>query len=316
MKPIIALLFALCSLSAFAQLSTSIKKELHALNRAQRIVIGEEQHDFGFMTGYQSAQYKSAYDSLEMSISKVSSTTYKVQILIENDQLITFVVDGNTTGKVQAENVKVKAGQSIETRNNNSYHYDFTSVGVAEKIFVELKSPLLGKANLVEVVTRTGTMEFNPCDGCEHGDQLVLNNVNVISMDLGNYYEGDCEGKFHRLLAQLLVYNSTEEKDGLSVPFTYKGNLNFDMTDLVEDVDSLWNANEHGKLTIGTTSIPVPRFLDSMVYEVAEKMKKEAHAIWDDVMEKGEFTSFSKNVITFKYKNVEIKTDLKTGSSI
>lgn len=316
MKIIIALLLALSSLTAFAQLSTSLTKELQGLNRAQRIVIGDEQHDFGFMTGYQSAQFKSAYDSIEMSISKATATTFKVQILIENDQLITFVVDGRTIGKVQAENVKVKAGQSIETRNNNSYHYDFTTVGPAEKIFVELKSPLLGKANIVEVVTRTGSMDFNPCDGCEHGDQLILNSVNVIGMELGNYYEGDCEGKFHRLLAQLLVYNSAEEKDGLSVPFTYKGSLNFDMTDLVEDVDSLWNADEHGKLTIGTTTIPVPRFLDSMVYKVAEKMKKEAHSIWDDVMEKGEFTTLSKNVLTFKYKNVEIKTDLKTGNSI
>jgi hypothetical protein len=116
-------------------------------------------------------------------------------------------------------------------------------------------------------------------------------------------------------MSQLLVYNETEEKDGLSVPFTFKGNLNFDMTDLVEDVDSLWNADEHGKLTIGTTSIPVPRFIDSMVYKVAEKMRKEAHSIWDDVMAKGEFTSFSKNVLTFKYKNIEIKTDLRTGNS-
>ena len=316
MKTVIALLIAITSFSAFAQLSTSLTKELQGLNRAQRIVIENEQHDFGFMTGYQTAQFKSAYDDIEMSIAKETATTFKVRILIEHDQLITFVVGGYTTGKVQAETAKVNAGQSIETRGNNSYHYDFKPMGAAEKITVELKSPLLGKANLVEVVTRTGSMDFNPCDGCEHGDQLVLNNVNVIAMDLGNYYEGDCEGKFHRLMAQLLVYNPTEEKDGLSVPFTYRGNLNFDMTDLVEDVDSMWNADDHGKLTIGTTNIPVPRFIDSMVYKVAEKLKVEAHKIWDDVMEKGEFTTLSKNVLAFKYKNVEVKTDLKTGNSL
>lgn len=316
MKFALILALALTSFSSFAQIATSLKKELHGLNRAQRIVIENEQHDFGFMTGYQTAQYKSAYDNIEMSITKASSTTYKVQILVEHDELITFVVDGRTTGKVPAEHVQVNAGPRLETRNLNTYHYQFTTIGAAKPIFVELKSPLLGKENVVEVVTRTGSMDFNPCDGCEHGDQLVLNNVNVIGMDLGTYYEGDCEGKFHRLLAQLLVYNSAEEKDGLSVPFTYKGNLNFDMTDLVEDVDSLWNADVNGKLTIGTTTIPVPRFLDSMVYKVAEKLKKEAHSIWDDVMEKGEFTSFKNNVLTFKYKNVEVKTDLKTGNSI
>ena len=316
MKTLIALVLALTSLTAFAQLTTSLKKELHGLNRAQRIVIENEQHDFGFMTGYQTAQYKSAYDNVEMSITKATASTFKVQILIEHDQLITFTVDGRTTGMVEAENVQVNAGPRLETRNLNSYHYQFTTTGPAKKISVELKSPLLGKENLVEVVNRTGAMDFNPCDGCEHGDQLVLNNVNVIGMELGNYYEGDCEGKFHRLLAQLLVYNTTEDKDGLSVPFTYKGHLNFDMTDLVEDVDSLWNADDNGKLTIGTTTIPVPRFLDSMVYKVAEKMKKEAHSIWDDVMEKGEFTSFTNNVLTFKYMNVVIKTDLKTGNSI
>ena len=308
MKTIIALFFALSSLTAFAQ--------IQGLNRVQRVVIGDQQHDFGFMTGTQIAQYKSAYDSIEMSISKATASTFKVQILIEHDELITFVVDGRTTGTIQAEQVQVNAGQAVETRGNNSYHYQFTAIGSPKKISVELKSPLLGKANLVEVVTRTGPMDFNPCDGCEHGDQLVLNNVNVIGMDLGNYYEGDCEGRFHRLLAQLLVYNSTDDKDGLSVPFTYKGQLNFDMTDLVEDVDSLWNADENGKLTIGTTPIPVPRFIDSMVYKVAEKMKKEAHVIWDDVMEKGEFTSFNNNVLTFKYKNVEVKTDLRTGNSL
>jgi hypothetical protein len=316
MKTIIALFVALTSLSAFAQLSTNLTKELQGLNRAQRIVIDSEEHDFGVMTGYQTAQFKSAYDDIEMSIRNVSSTTYKVQILIENDRLITFVVDGKQTGKIEAQSVKVNAGPTIETPGNNSYHYQLSTIGAYEKIAVELKSPLLGKANLVEVITRTGPMDFNACDGCEHGDQLILNNVNVIAMELGNYYEGDCSGTFHRLLAQLLIYNSTEEKDGLKVPFTYKGNLNFDMTDLVEDVDSLWNADAHGKLTIGTTDIPVPRFIDSMVYKVAEKMKVEAHTIWDDVMDKGEFTAFSKNVLTFKYKNIEVKTDLKTGNSI
>lgn len=316
MKTVIALLFALSSLSAFAQLSTNLTKELQGLNRVQRIVIDNEQSDFGFMTGYQSAQYKSAYDSVEMSINKVTATTFKVQILIKFDQLITFVIDGKTTGKVAAELLQVDNGDAIETPGNNSYHYQFTPKGPAKKIFVEVKSPLLGKSNLVEVITRTGPMDFNPCDGCEHGDQLVLKNINVIAMDLGKYYEGDCEGKFHRLLAQLLVYNSTEEKDGLSVPFTYKGNINFDTSDLVEDIDSLWNADEHGKLTIGTTSIPVPRFIESMVYKVAAKMKKDPNAIWEDVMDKGEFTTFSKNVLTFKYKDVEIKTDLATGISI
>ncbi|MES2526560.1 MAG: hypothetical protein V4598_05710 [Bdellovibrionota bacterium] len=316
MKIITTLLFSLISLSAFAQLSTSLKKEIQGLNRIQRVVIGTEQHDYGFMSGYESAHYKSAWDNIELSIIKETATTFKVQIFTEDDELITFVIDGRTTGKVAAEKVKVKAGSSLETRGNNSYHYQFTNLGAPEKISVELKSPLLGKANLVEVVTRTGSMDFNPCDGCEHGDQLVLDNVNVIEMELGTYYEGDCEGTFHRLLAQLLVYNSAEEKDGLSVPFTYKGSLNFDMTDLVEEVTGLWNADEHGKLTIGTTTIPVPRFLDSMVYKVAEKMKVEAHKIWDDVMEKGEFTTLKNNVLTFKYKNVEVKTDLKTGNSI
>ncbi len=308
MKFAIVLLFALTSLSAFAQLQN--------LNRAQRIVIDNEQHDFGFMTGDQIAQFKSAYDGIEMSITKATSTTFKVQILIEHDQLITFVVDGRTTGKIQAEKSKVTKGQTIQTQNSNSYHYQLTAVGTAEKISVELKSPLLGKASISEIILRTGAMEFNPCDGCEHGDQLVLSNVNVIAMELGNYYEGDCSGTFQRLLAQLLVYNPTEEKDGLSVPFTYRGSLNFDMTDLVEDVDSLWNAGDHGKLSIGTTTIPVPRFIDSMVYKVAEKMKVEAHKIWDDVMEKGEFTSYRNNTLTFQYKNVEVKADLKTGNSI
>jgi hypothetical protein len=316
MKTIIALLLALSSLTAFAQLTTRLEKELHGLNRAQRIVINEQQYDFGFMTGYQNAQYKSAYDSLEMSIRKSTGSAYRVQILTDNNELISFVVGGYTTGMVQAEKFKVNTGPRIDTPNNNSYHYQFNTVGAPEMISIELKSPLLGKANLVEVVNRTGPMDFNPCDGCEHGDQLVLENVNVIGMDLGNYYEGDCSGTFQRLMAQLLVYNSAEEKDGLSVPFTYKGALNFDMTDLVEDVDSLWNADDQGKLTIGTTTIPVPRFIDSMVYEVAAKMKVEAHTIWDEVMEKGEFTSFKNNVLTFKYKNVEVKTDLKTGNSI
>lgn len=316
MKSLIALFFVLASLPAFAQLTTNLTKELQGLNRVQKVAVDNEENAFGFMTGYQSAQYKSAYDTSELSISKVTATTYKVQILTDSNQLITFIIDGRTTGKVAAEQVEVDHGASIQTPGNNSYHYQFTPKGPAKKIFVDVKAPLLGKSNLVEVITRTGPMEFNPCDGCEHGDQLVLKNINVIAMDLGNYYEGDCEGKFHRLLSQLLVYNSTEEKDGLSVPFTYKGNINFDMSDLVEDVDSLWNADDHGKLTIGTTSIPVPRFIESMVYKVAAKTKKDPNAIWDEVMDLGEFTSYSKNVLTFKFKNVEIKTDLTTGISI
>lgn len=317
MKSILFSMMVLFSLSTWANIGVShINKKFQDLNRIQHVTLDGVDYEFGFVTEVDAAYFQVPYDQFQMSIQiPHKKTNFLINIVI-NDTLISFEVpNGSVKGKFEATKTSIKVTEYYDSPSGISLFSSTKSTGPATKITIELKKPLFGTESISDIVTRTGSLDFNPCDGCEHGDQMLVNGINVVDLDFGAYYTADCSGTVHRLLGQLLEFdpnNENEDNNGLAVPFTFKGLINLDSGDLIEDLDTMWVADKKaGELFIGNTvNIPMPRFLDSMVYKVAQQLNVEAHTIWDDVMEKGNFTSYKNNVLTFTYKNVVVKTNL------
>lgn len=138
----------------------------------------------------------------------------------------------------------------------------------------------------------TGTLEFDPCDGCEHGDWLLVKaendgprKVDVLPLDIWkNYYTADCPGTPHPWLVQLMK---------LRVPVTYLGNVtHLDM--------KLWGGEKwtalSGKITLGSSEkIELVPFLDSLAGK------------------NGRFISYVGEVLVFEYSGLSVAANLRTG---
>lgn len=133
-------------------------------------------------------------------------------------------------------------------------------------------------------VTIRSAIEFDPCDGCEHGDQFFISDqqagltVNVVRAEFGRYFTRDCPGEPHRWLDFLL------EK---GVPFTYVGRITALTSDSWEGL--FWTAVEGGTLFLGTAPSPE--------YELVPFL--------DSLDPKGEFIDYRDGVLTFLTPDAE-----------
>lgn len=301
---------------AFAQV---VREELKDLNRVMKITMDGKEYESGFMFINDSSAYYSIPDEYDVKLRAsrgYKGPHYKVEFLIE-DALISFKMKvGSKAKKFKATKTRVVIKRSQSNRVGLEYWSEFELTNEVSEVSIALGQTLTGSDSIGAPLTLSGPIEFSGCDGCEHGDQVMINNgkdtVNLADLNWGGYYVPDCPGTVHRLLEQLM-YDQWEDT-GLAVPFTFKGLINMNTGDLLETVGSYWLADKReGEVFIGhTTQVSVSRFLDSIIFKTAYTLNVEAHEIWDDVLENGNFTSYEGDELIFVYKGVTLKTDLKT----
>ncbi len=314
MKAFILLLSLCVSLTSFAQ-ELSIYESLKKLNRVVKLTVDGKALDFGFKDGggmeafYAGPGYE---NEIAMRVEgDYTKANLKVEIMID-DTVYSFPLEsGLVTGTFKANKITIKKIQERFTDNESHMWNDYKTVKKLGTVDVVVKTPFNGSKYINQVVTVTGPLKFNPCDGCEHGDQMMIKTTNVVnSTSFGSYYIEGCEGEVFPLLMQLFAHE-------LSVPFTYKGLINMDVKDYYEDVGSMWMGTKAGQIFVGpTTKLPLSRFLDSLVVRTAVLLKLESHKIWDDVVKNGKFIGYANDVLTFQYKSAIIKTNLKTATTL
>lgn len=325
MKLLFTLFFLILSALSLAQAQDSIiPQDMRNYSRVQKIIFDGKEIDAGFMHHtYRAAHFVVPYDwdSFVRITYKWEEKSYLVELL-DRDRIVTFSVqDGNASGEFKATVQAVKINQYEQTElGGGTYWFSHTLIGDASETTVTLVQPLMSSRSISEEITVTGKMNFNPCDGCEHGDQFMIGSVNTVKLDFGDYYIGDCEGTVHPILAQLLEElwdDETSTNVALGVPFTFKGLVNLNGSDMIEDTDSHWIAdNRQGQVYIGnTTKLPLRKFLDSIIFRTAFIMNVQPNTIWEDVIQNGKFTEYKNDILIFTYQNVVIKTNLSTGES-
>lgn len=316
--------FLIFSLSSFAQ-GLHVYENLKKLNRVITFEVDGVKHKAGFLTAggmdayFTGLEYDAGGDFRLHITGEYDKPDMKVEILSVSDEtLITFsLVAGTFTGVVEGDKAQIEVGHQslLYTDGNRDYWAKYKVKKNLGKVRLTLKTPFNGASAINAPFKVTSPMEFLGCDGCEHGDQLLVGKVNVFqSKSFGKYYVEDCGGTVLPLLEQLL--SNTDHKV-LNVPFTFKGLINMDTTDLLEEIGNLWVGTDEGQVFVGpTTKLPVSSFLDSLIVRAAVILKTESHKIWKDATQNGKFTSYQNDVLTFQYKNAVIKTNLKTATTL
>lgn len=158
------------------------------------------------------------------------------------------------------------------TSSGQPYWYKYKSRGAAEDraVSLELLSDLFTDdqdRQALGTVRVTGKMDYRACDGCEHGDQFMLEDeyaylsgqhdvtLNVVDVDWGSYYTAGCDdGTLHAWLTQLME---------LGVKFTYVGRITSLSPDLWEG--DYWTAEKSGKLYVDNDAkVELKDFLDKL----------------------------------------------------
>lgn len=319
MKFIIACFYSLC-LFGFAKANdiTFIEKHLQELSRVQSLTLeqGKKISSGLILTDGPSAYFitpDSDNSDIKIKISWAHDTIYNVQIL-QNKNLITFKVNALETKKYfSARKLKIDFVKDVASENGVSYWAQFkTQSNLAKTVLVKFNNPIFSKHNLVETVQATGPVTYKSCDGCEHGDQMLVGNINVATLNFGDYYQFDCEGLVTKIFSRLLKNN--EENDGLAVPMTFKGLINLNSSDLTESIDDLWNADQRaGELFLGTSKVPLKVFLDNIVKAVAKRQQNTEESIRQNILKNGQFVSFENNKLEFRYEEISLKADTETG---
>lgn len=177
-------------------------------------------------------------------------------------------------------------------------HLSFTN-----EVFAKKKSD-----RIYESVKISGTMDFDPCDGCEHSDQVFIGNpkrfqsVNVVNLMADNYYYADCPGDIHKWIEAFI----DEE-----VIFTYEGRINARVEDYW-DFGDFWQGKE-GEIYLGrTTKIELFSFLDGLQGRFSKLKDKKVKSF---ELEYGLRIDHykSKEELSFWFEGSRVKVYLKTG---
>ena len=112
------------------------------------------------------------------------------------DQLTTLVIgaDGSVRGVTSR---KIKQGKAREFDGMVPYWYETEDVAgdTGEATFAFKRSLHARRAGdrILSPARAMGMLDFNPCDGCEHGDQFLIEDkarkmtVNVVEIGFGSY---------------------------------------------------------------------------------------------------------------------------------
>ena len=298
-------------------------RDLERFRRVQKLDFGDGMVEAGLITnGGEEVFYyiPSLYDvHIRMTTAYVEDRI-TVQILTDG-KLITF----ETTSTAGAGPVRAKV-QAVKLGDARSYYpefwFDYTITAELGETTVTLGDGVIGGPAVNEAYTATGPIRYSGCDGCEHGDQLMVGMVNVVDQNFGEHYIADCEGDFSPLMAQLIApldYLDPANGDivGIGAPFTFVGKINLFTTDLIETLDALWYAPAGGQVYIGySTNMPVARFLESLIVRTATLLGRDSFEIRDDVIQNGKFALESGDVLAFTYQGVKIRTDLRTARTL
>lgn len=315
---LLSLIMLLLSFAALADYH-----DLERFRRVQKLDYGDGMMEAGLITnGGMEVFYTipGLYDVYIRMTTEYVEDRITVQILAE-DKLISFETTSTAgAGPVRA---KVQAVDKGESRGSYpEYWYNYTVTAELGETTVTLGTGVVGGPSVETPYQVTGPIEYSACDGCEHGDQLMVGMINVMGLDFGGHYVADCEGEFSPMMAQLIApldYLDTANGDiiGIGVPFTFVGKINLFTSDLVESLDQVWNAPAGGQLYIGrSTNLTVSRFLESLIIRTALKLGRDSFELRDDIIKDGKFALEGADVLTFTYQTVKIRTDLRTARTL
>ncbi len=306
--------------AAFAQ---AIQPSISSLARVLTLTVDGKEYQAGFVENGWNIAFYAVAGMGERDFIQVSRPDdhgdYNVEALIGN-RLLQFEVPRHSRASTFSAKVRpIRRGRVEQNQRGVEHWSEYSSTGEDTTLEVGL-TRLSGYPGIGTEETVTGPITYSACDGCEHGDQLMIQSegrrpmkVNLVDLNWGAYYVEDCEGTVHRLLTRLFT-DVEEDGTGLGVPFTFKGLINMGTTDLLETVGDFWVADKRqGQVFIGhTTRLPVARWLDSLVHHVSGVLRLQSHQIWDDVLATGQF-SVRGDVLVFIYRNAVVETNLRTA---
>lgn len=270
----------------------------------------EQSYTISKLDSYNAYYRADSYDDYD-NVVKISFN-YRDDMAVE---LLTYerVFIFEYTGSVNTEESQIGYSAEILKTNRryeiNDFEYfsSYTAANQHEKSILEFTQ--LFATEYFDRVDAKGKyvspIEYNPCDGCEHGDQFMISTkfatINVINMDFGDFYTPTCDEELHPWLQQIF---------SLNVPFMYYGTINAAVSDLWEGHGDHWMAAE-GILSIGSKKEnKVSRFLESMIFRAAQASGEDPLAVWDKIIEKGQFVAYENGILTFEYLGTLIKTEI------
>jgi len=321
MKAILLALTLFASLSASAQRGIQpVTAKFANLSRIFKITLEGKQYEVGVK---QVTNYSLYYGTLPMTADEIyayiwnseyNTNQLELQVIVEKNLYRFKLAQGQRPGLLKGTKRPLVKGSAILSELTSTtlwYNFDHNSTEGQTEAEATLDTPLYSRNNLSQVITTTGALRFSPCDGCEHSDQMWINNVNIVNMDFGAWYTADCEGQVERLFDRLL-------EDHLQVPFTYKGRVHHDSSDYIEEFnDQLVADKDGGQFFVGTTTkLPFRIFMDSLIHRSAFLLGVEVASIERDVFNHGKFESYKDGILTFTFRTVTIRTNLLTGQTL
>jgi hypothetical protein len=184
------------------------------------------------------------------------------------------------------------------------YWFPFTTTSVESgSAQMEIVGSLMarpGKSEgIADPLVAVGPMDFRPCDGCEHGDQMIIDpghgaaEVNVVNLVPSKYYEMDCEGTVQPILQSLM------DSD---VAFTYSG--------LVTSVGpDYWE----GDFWVATGSNPDLKVGDHGKLTILELLDQVVAATGTADVKFGKVHAIDKNRLVGKFPGGTVSVNLRTG---
>ncbi|PIP88965.1 MAG: hypothetical protein COW01_15370 [Bdellovibrionales bacterium CG12_big_fil_rev_8_21_14_0_65_38_15] len=218
-----------------------------------------------------------------------------------------WIEDNQTSQSVEANHISFKNGLFDDVEN---FKVEYTllapinepaipSVVVNGEFFAQNISE-----QVKSTMTVTGPMSFSPCDGCEHSDQLWIDDVNAINVDLGQYYEEDCGGTFHVFFETLF---------NLEAPVTFEGNITAVSRDLWEG--NYWTAVPGGEIFLGNSkNLKLVPFIDSLPSRFS-KLTGSSVSIEDLEGGMGIIMDVD-GTLAFVYKDQALKVNLDNGDVV
>jgi hypothetical protein len=162
---------------------------------------------------------------------------------------------------------------------------------------------------ILSPATFFGSLQFHPCDGCEHGDQIALETKNghysAVHMEhainLGRFYEADCPGKLHRLVEELIKWD---------VPMRYEGTVNTLARDYW-DPGTYWTGVK-GELYVGSTNhIPLANLLNKL----PQLFSKPGTPVTEEQIDRfATMYRLNKTLLVIGYLDQVLYIDLKKGT--